>query len=189
MILSAGLHDASAYHQAIVAAAQRHDMRIVGPDCLAIMAPHALINATFARTSVLPGNLGPNSQSGALNTAVLDWAQSRQVGFSGIISAGDMTDAKLGDLIDVLATDPHTHAILLNADCLTEAAEFMVAARAAVLHKPIIAINAGKSQLAARATLSHTWQRSLKDYHLDDRAAMEANLLVDSRTSSLRFHR
>jgi len=183
VILSAGLHDASAFHQAIGAAARRHDMRIVGPNCLGIMAPHARINATFACTSALPGNLGLISQSGALITAVLDWAQSRGVGFSGIISAGDMTDVNLGDLIDLLAADPHTHAILLYLEGVTEAAEFMAAARAAALHKPIIAIKAGKSQLAAQATLSHTGAM-IGSYDVYEAAFERAGiLLVDSLTA------
>ena len=182
VILSAGLHDASAFHHAIRAAAQRHDMRIVGPNCLGIMAPHARINATFACTPALPGNLGLISQSGALITAVLDWAQTRRVGFSGIISAGDMTDANLGDLIDLLAADAHTHAILLYVEGVTEAAEFMAAARAAALHKPIIAIKAGKSQLAAQATLSHTGAM-IGSYDVYKAAFERAGiLLVDSLT-------
>jgi acetyltransferase len=182
VILSAGLHDASAFHHAIRAAAQRHDMRIVGPNCLGIMAPHARINATFACTPALPGNLGLISQSGALITAVLDWAQTRQVGFSGIISAGDMADANLGDLIDLLAADPHTYAILLYVEGVTEAAEFMVAARAAARHKPIIAIKAGKSQLAAQATLSHTGAM-IGSYDVYKAAFERAGiLLVDSLT-------
>ncbi len=183
VILSAGLHDASAFHHAIMDAARRHDMRIVGPNCLGVMAPNARINATFARTSALPGNLGLISQSGALITAVLDWAQTRRVGFSGIISAGDMADANLGDLIDLLAADPHTHAILLYVEGVTEAAGFMAAAHAAALHKPIIAIKAGKSQLAAQATLSHTGAM-IGSYDVYEAAFERAGiLLVDSLTA------
>ena len=183
VILSAGLHDANAFHQAIRDAARRQDVRIIGPNCLGIMAPHMRINASFARTPALPGNLGLISQSGALITAVLDWAQSRQVGFSGIISAGDMADANLSDLIDLLAADPHTHAILLYVEGVTEAAEFMVAARAAALQKPIIAIKAGRSQLAAQATLSHTGAM-IGSYDVYKAAFERAGvLLVDSLTA------
>lgn len=183
VILTAGLDDPVAFRGAIMEAARRHDLRIVGPNCLGIIAPHARINATFARTPALPGNLGLISQSGALITAVLDWAQTRGIGFSSIISAGDMADANLGDLIDLLAADPHTHAILLYVEGVTEAAGFMAAARAAALHKPIIAIKAGKSQLAAQATLSHTGAM-IGSYDVYEAAfARVGILLVDNLTA------
>ena len=182
VILSAGLTDAGGLRGEVLDAAKRHDLRIVGPNCLGIMSPHTRINATFARTPAKPGHLGLISQSGALITAVLDWAQTRSVGFSAIISAGDMADADLGDLIDLLATDPHTHAILLYVEGVTQAAEFMVAARAAALTKPIIAIKAGKSELAARATLSHTGAM-IGAYDVYEAAFARAGiLLVDSLT-------
>lgn len=156
VILTAGLTEANGLRRQIVDAAKREDVRIVGPNCLGIMAPHARINATFARATARPGHLGLISQSGALVTAVLDWAQTRQVGFSSVISVGDTADADLGDLIDLLAGDPHTAAILLYVEAVTDAAQFLTAARAAALNKPILAIKAGKSSLAAQATLSHT---------------------------------
>lgn len=183
VILTAGLDDPVAFRGAIMEAARRHDLRIVGPNCLGIIAPHARINATFARTPAQPGYLGLISQSGALITAVLDWAQTRGIGFSSIISAGDMADANLGDLIDLLAADPHTHAILLYVEGVTEAAGFMAAARAAALHKPIIAIKAGKSQLAAQATLSHTGAM-IGSYDVYEAAfARVGILLVDNLTA------
>jgi len=182
VILSAGLTDVGGHRRAVLDAASRHDLRIVGPNCLGIMAPHARINATFARNSARPGHLGLISQSGAIITAVLDWAQTRSVGFSAIVSAGDMADADLGDLIDLLAADPHTHAILLYIEGVTQAAEFMAAARAAALTKPIIAIKAGKSQLAAKATLSHTGAM-IGSYDVYEAAFARAGIiLVDSLT-------
>ena len=182
VILSAGLSDIGGHRRAVLDAAMRHDLRLVGPNCLGIMAPHARINATFARTPARPGHLGLISQSGAIITAVLDWAQTRSVGFSAIISAGDMADADLGDLIDLLAADPHTHAILLYIEGVTQAAEFMAAARAAALTKPIIAIKAGKSQLAAQATLSHTGAM-IGSYDVYEAAFARAGIiLVDTLT-------
>ena len=182
VILSASLSDIGGHRRAVLDAAMRHDLRLVGPNCLGIMAPHARINATFARTPARPGHLGLISQSGAIITAVLDWAQTRSVGFSAIVSAGDMADADLGDLIDLLAADPHTHAILLYIEGVTQAAEFMAAARAAALTKPIIAIKAGKSQLAAQATLSHTGAM-IGSYDVYEAAFARAGIiLVDSLT-------
>ena len=156
VVLSGGLTEANGLRQQLVAAAQRHDVRIVGPNCLGIMAPHARINATFARTPARAGPLALISQSGALITAMLDWAETRAVGFSSVVSVGNMADADLGDLIDLVAADPHTEAILLYVEGVTDAMKFLAAARAAALNKPLIAIKAGKSAVAARATLSHT---------------------------------
>lgn len=183
VILSAGLSEASGLRQNVVEAARQHDVRIVGPNCLGIMAPHGRINATFARTAARPGNLGLISQSGALVTAVLDWAQGRGIGFSSVISAGEMADADLGDLIDLLAGDPHTHAILLYVEGVTQAAKFIAAARAAALTKPIIAIKAGKSQMAAAATRSHTGAM-IGAYDVYEAAFARAGIiLVDSLTA------
>lgn len=183
VILSAGLGEASGLRHGIVDAARRRDVRIVGPNCLGIMAPHARINATFARTAARPGHLGLISQSGALITAVLDWAQSRGIGFSSILSAGEMADADLGDLIDLLAGDPLTHAILLYVEGVTQAATFIAAARAAALTKPIIAIKAGKSRMAAEATRSHTGAM-IGAYDVYEAAFARAGiLLVDSLTA------
>ncbi|AXB78128.1 GNAT family N-acetyltransferase [Novosphingobium sp. P6W] len=156
VILTAGLSEEDGLRQAMLAAASRHRVRIMGPNCLGLMAPHAKLNATFARTEALPGGLALISQSGALMTAVLDWAQMRSVGFSGLVSIGDMVDIDLGDLIDLFAADPKTKAILLYIEGVTDAAKFMSAAAAAARHKPVIAIKAGRSPAAAPATFSHT---------------------------------
>lgn len=156
VVLSAGLTRNLTLRQAMLDAASPHLLRIVGPNCLGIIAPHAMLNATFARTKAQPGRLALISQSGALVTAILDWADARGIGFSGIVSAGDMADVDVGDLVDLFAVDPQTDAILLYLEGLTDAAKFMSAARAAALNKPVIAIKAGRSPAAAAATLSHS---------------------------------
>jgi acetyltransferase len=156
VVLSAGITRDPQLRQAMLDAARPHLLRIVGPNCLGIMAPHVRLNATFARTKARPGRLALISQSGALVTAVLDWADARGIGFSGVVSAGDMADVDVGDLIDLFAVDPQTDAILLYLEGVTDAAKFMSAARAAALNKPVIAIKAGRSAAAAAATLSHS---------------------------------
>jgi len=156
VVLSAGLTAATGLRAPMLEAARRHGMRIVGPNCLGIMAPHARLNGTFARTPGRPGSLALISQSGALVTAMLDWAQARNVGFSGVVSAGDMADVDLGDLVDLFARDPATDAILLYIEGVGDAGAFLSAARAAALQKPVIAIKAGRNPAAARATMSHT---------------------------------
>ena len=156
VVLSAGISQDSVLRQRMLDAAKPNLLRIVGPNCLGVMAPHAGLNATFARTQARPGRLALISQSGALVTAILDWADTRGIGFSGVVSAGDMADVDVGDLVDLFAVDPQTDAILLYIEGLTDAAKFMSAARAAALNKPVIAIKAGRSPAAAAAALSHS---------------------------------
>ncbi len=155
IVISAGLQD-PALKAAMLEAARPHLLRIVGPNCLGLLLPLAKLNASFAPRAAAPGRLAFVSQSGALVTAMLDWAADKHVGFSAVVSAGDMADVDLGDLIDMLAADPATDAILLYIEGVTDPAKFMSAARAASRIKPIIAIKAGRSSGAGRAAMSHT---------------------------------
>jgi acetyltransferase len=156
IVISAGLSEENGLRPAMLAAAKPSGLRIVGPNGLGLLAPHARLNASFTRGDASPGRLAFISQSGALITAMLDWAKTRRIGFSGVVSAGDMADTDLGDLIDLFAADPHTDAILMYVEGVTEAAKFMSAARAAARNKPVIAIKAGRSAAAGRAARSHT---------------------------------
>jgi len=154
-VISTVPHDA-AMRQAMLDAARPHDVRLIGPNCLGLLLPHARLNASFAPRDAAPGRLAFLSQSGALVTAMLDWAADRHVGFSGVVSLGDMADVDLGDLIDFYAGDPHTDAILLYVEQVTNPAKFMSAARAASRIKPVIAIKAGRTEGAGKAAFSHT---------------------------------
>ena len=155
VVISAGLEDAPE-REAILAAAAPHGLRLIGPNCLGVLLPHAKLNASFAPRQATAGSLAFVSQSGALVTAMLDWAAERKVGFSGVVSVGDMADADLGDMIDVFAADPTTRAIVLYVEGITDAAKFMSAARAASRIKPVVAIKAGRSATASGAAFSHT---------------------------------
>jgi acetyltransferase len=156
VVISAGLTRSNGLRQAMLDAALPHLLRVVGPNCLGVLMPRARLNASFSRASARHGRLALISQSGALVTAILDWAETRGIGFSGVVSAGDMADVDFGDLIDLFATDPGTDAILLYVEGVTEAAKFMSAARAAARIKPVIAIKAGRSAEAGKAAMSHT---------------------------------
>lgn len=142
--------------QAMLEAARPHLLRIVGPNCLGIMSSHAGINASFAHLSPKPGNLAFVTQSGAIATAVLDWATARNIGFSHIISLGSMSDVDFGDLLDYLALDGKTRAILLYVEAATHARKFLSAARMASRAKPVVVVKAGRSEAGAKAALSHT---------------------------------
>src|SRR4029078_10625462 len=93
--------------------ARRRNMRVIGPNCLGVMSPHVNLNATFASSVARPGHLGLISQSGAICTAILDWSQRENVGFSAFVSVGSMLDAGWGDLIQYPVDDPQTRSIIV----------------------------------------------------------------------------
>ncbi|MFY8082541.1 MAG: CoA-binding protein, partial [Rubrivivax sp.] len=125
VVLTAGLDAAT--KGAMLAAAGRHLLRILGPNCLGLLAPHAGLNASFAHLDAQPGSLAFVSQSGALVTALLDWAAARGIGFSHFVSLGEHADVDFADLLDWLAGCPHTRAILLYAESVEGARKFMSA--------------------------------------------------------------
>jgi acetyltransferase len=120
------------------------------------LRPHLGINATFGKTGALPGSLALVSQSGALCTAILDSMQGTQVGFSAVVSVGDMADIELGDLLDFLALDQQTHSILLYVEGIRNARAFLSGLRAATRLKPVVVVKAGRHAQSSRAALSHT---------------------------------
>ncbi len=131
-------------------------LRLIGPNCLGVLAPHRRLNASFSTTLPRAGNLAVISQSGALCTAILDWSLERDVGFSGLVSVGNMVDVSMGDLIDYFAADEQTSAIVMYLESLTDPRHFMAAARACTRSKPIIALKAGRFAESSQAALSHT---------------------------------
>lgn len=137
-------------------AARYAGLRIVGPNCLGIMTPAIGLNASFAASMAGRGRVAFISQSGAVCTTVLDWATAAGFGFSHFISVGNMLDVDIDDLLDYLAADPHTDAVVLYVESITSARDFMSAARAFSRDKPIIAYKAGRFADSAQAAASHT---------------------------------
>jgi acetyltransferase len=160
VIVTAGLGElgqrGQTLQQAALDAAKPHLLRIVGPNCLGIMVPRLGLDATFSHLAAPAGNIAFLSQSGAMITAMLDWAAPRGIGFSHIVSLGDMADVDFGDMLDYLAADPHTRAVLLYVKGITDGRKFMSAARAASRIKPVLVLKAGRSNAGARAATSHT---------------------------------
>ena len=160
VVISAGFKESGAQGAALEAEIQallrKGSMRVVGPNCLGVMIPHAGLNATFAREMALPGKVAFLSQSGALLTAILDWSFQERVGFSAIVSTGSMLDVGWGDLIDYFGEDPATESILLYMESVGDARAFLSAAREVALRKPIIVIKAGRTAAASKAASSHT---------------------------------
>ena len=132
----------------------------MGPNCLGTIRPGSGLNATFARKGTKPGKIAFLSQSGALGTSVLDWAVSRDIGFSAFVSLGSMLDIDFGDLIDFFGVDTQTKSIIIYLESLgnnlENARKFMSAVRGFARNKPIIVIKAGKFQESRQAAKSHT---------------------------------
>ena len=161
IILTAGLgaiRDAQGrtLKQATLDAARPYVLRLLGPNCVGMLVPGIGLNASFAHTGAIPGKIAFVSQSGALVTGVLDWANSRGIGFSKFISLGDSADVDFGDVLDYLASDPATSAILMYMEDVRHARKFMSAARAAARSKPTLILKAGRMAEGAKAAASHT---------------------------------
>jgi acetyltransferase len=142
--------------QEMLDAARAHCLRIIGPNCVGIAVPEIGLNASFAHLQPQKGKLAFVSQSGAMCTAILDYVRDRSIGFSHFVSLGNSADVDFGDMLDYLALDEGTDAILLYIESIKEAPKFMAAARAAVRNKPVIAIKSGRNQAGAKAASSHT---------------------------------
>ncbi len=142
--------------QQMLDAAKPNLLRIVGPNCLGMMVPGLGINASFSHIAPLSGDLAFVTQSGAMVTAMLDWATPRGIGFSKIVSLGDKADVDFGDALDYLAMDPQTKSILLYVESIAHARKFMSAARIAARNKPVIVIKGGRHAEGAKAAASHT---------------------------------
>jgi acetyltransferase len=161
IVITAGFKEAGsaaghALEQAMLDAARPHLLRIVGPNCLGVISTPMKLNASFAQAMPAGGRVAFVAQSGAMVTTVLDWANGRGIGFSHLVSLGDMSDVDFGDMLDWLATDDSTGAVLLYIEAVTQARKFMSAARACARLKPVIAIKAGRTTAAAKAATSHT---------------------------------
>ncbi|HEU5398942.1 MAG TPA: bifunctional acetate--CoA ligase family protein/GNAT family N-acetyltransferase [Gammaproteobacteria bacterium] len=160
IVVSAGFGESGgegkALQQALLDAAKPVNLRIVGPNCIGVLNPALGLNASFSHAPALPGQIAFVTQSGALLAAVLDWARPRGIGFSHMISLGDMADVDFADLLDQLAGDNGTRAILLYVEGIRGARKFMSAARAAARIKPVIVVKSGRHSEAAKAAATHT---------------------------------
>src|SRR5579864_3841738 len=145
-----------ALQQQAVAAAQPYLLRLVGPNCVGVMVPRIGLDASFSHLAPPAGDIAFVSQSGAMITEMLDWAAPRRIGFSHVVSLGDMADVDFGDMLDYLAADAGTRAILLYVEGITNGRKFMSAARAASRTKPVLVLKAGHSAAGAKAAHSHT---------------------------------
>jgi acetyltransferase len=160
MILSAGFREIGPegrrLEDRVTDLVRRYGIRMMGPNCLGLIRPDIGLNITFGNNMARPGSLALVSQSGAICTAILDWAESNEIGFSAVVSTGIGADLDFGDYLDYLAADPNTQAILLYIEGIKDARRFMSSVRAAARAKPVIALKVGRHAAGAEASMSHT---------------------------------
>ncbi|HEX6735581.1 MAG TPA: GNAT family N-acetyltransferase [Azonexus sp.] len=119
-------------------------VRILGPNCIGIMRPEQRLNAAYTRIPAQPGELALVSQSGAMCSAVLDWAAGNNLGFSSLISLGRSADVDFGEVLDYLIYDDQTRHILIYVEQIRNARQFMSALRSAARVKPVILLKGGR---------------------------------------------
>jgi acetyltransferase len=160
-VLSAGFREAGAegarLEREVGARAAAFDgLPVLGPNCLGLLVPRLGLNASFAQAAPRDGHVAFVTQSGALASSVIDWAIAERIGFSHVVSLGNMLDVDLGDVIDYLGQSPATHSIILYVETVTNPRKFMSAARAFARGKPLVAYKAGRFPASAQASISHT---------------------------------
>ncbi len=167
VVITAGITRQNGLRQQMLEAAKPYLLRIIGPNTVGLIVPPAKLNASFSHMSARPGGLALLSQSGAIATSLIDWTANEGIGFSRIVSLGDMADVDVGDCLDMLAGDAATRAILMYLETIPNARKFMSAARAAARIKPVIAIKSGRHAQAAKAAATHTGALSGGDKVVD----------------------
>jgi acetyltransferase len=156
VITTAAPTAAGDWRKSILQAAQPHLLRIVGPNCIGYAVPRLGLNASFGPSVLKPGRIAAIAQSGAVLAALADWGSAQNIGFSHLISMGDMIDVDFGDVLDMIARDFETRAVLMYVEGITQARKFMSAARGVARIKPVIVLKAGRHAAAAKAAASHT---------------------------------
>jgi len=184
VVITAGLTRESGLRQAMLDAARPHLFRIIGPNTVGLMIPPMKLNAGFAHMAAKPGGIALLSQSGAIATSLIDWAAENNLGFSHIVSLGDMADVDVGDWLDMLAGDAQTRAIVMYLETVPNPRKFMSAARAAARIKPVIAVKSGRHEQAAKAAATHTGALSGAD-RVVDAALSRAGILRVSGLAEL----
>ena len=167
IIISAGFKeigkDGAELERQIGEIARAHQMRILGPNCLGMINTHSRINATFINQYPRAGSIAISSQSGAICSVMLDWAQRTNIGFSKFISVGNKLDIDEADLLEYLRDDPLTKVIGMYIEGTDRGVEFMRQAKLTTRDKPIIALKAGRTSTGAKAASSHTGALSGSD--------------------------
>ncbi|MGM0440599.1 MAG: acetate--CoA ligase alpha subunit [Chlamydiota bacterium] len=163
IVISAGFREigeeGQALEEEVKAIAHHYGIAVMGPNCLGLINtdPAVSMNASFARVMPAEGNIAFISQSGALCTAILDYAKGQGIGFSKFISFGNKADIAENDLLEYLRDDPQTKVVLMYLEDIIDGREFIKIARTlAEAQKPILVLKSGRTKEGAKAASSHT---------------------------------
>lgn len=160
IVISAGFRESgpagAALERELMRIARDGGVRILGPNCLGVISTKTNLNASFAPIMPPPGSISFLSQSGALGTAILDWAVGAGVGLAHFVSLGNKADVSEVDLIEAWSADADTGVVVAYLEAITEGQAFVVAVRELVRRVPFVALTAGSSDAGARAVSSHT---------------------------------
>ncbi|MEA3350906.1 MAG: CoA-binding protein, partial [Chloroflexota bacterium] len=160
IVISAGFREAGREgverEAEVIEVAKEYDIRLIGPNCLGVIDTNTPLNASFSAGTPPSGPMGFMSQSGALGTAILDWAQAGRLGLSKFVSLGNKADVNEVDLMQAWDKDPDTKVILMYSEGLPNGQEFIKVAHEVTRHKPVVAIKSGVTQSGSRAVSSHT---------------------------------
>jgi acetyl coenzyme A synthetase (ADP forming)-like protein len=140
----------------LIEIARKYGVRVVGPNCLGIIDLHTPLNASFASIPETKGGIAFISQSGALLSAILDWAPKAGIGFSKIVSLGNKADLNEVDFLTYLGEDPETKVILLYLESIADGRRFIEVGSTVTRKKPVILLKGGITEAGAKAALSHT---------------------------------
>ncbi len=184
VVISAGFKEVGAegaqLEKELKEQADVHGIRLVGPNCLGIIDTKAKLNASFAADMPMTGDISIISQSGALLTAILDWALANDMGFSKFISLGNKADLGGADFIEYLGNDPDTKVILGYIEGVRDGKKFIEKAYQASKKKPVILIKAGGTTVGAKASSSHTGTLAGSDAAFD--AAFKQSGVIRAHT-------
>jgi len=160
IIISAGFKECgpegAKLEREVAEISKRFNIRVLGPNCLGLINTASSLNASFADEMPSEGDIAFFSQSGALCTAILDWAVKERIGFSKFVSLGNKVDISEATLLESLGSDPDTKVILGYIEDVKDGRQFMQVARKVTAKKPVIICKAGGTQAGARAASSHT---------------------------------
>ncbi len=160
IVISAGFREAGMEglerERELMAIADEFGIRLIGPNCLGVIDTFTPLNASFSAGTPPSGPMAFMSQSGALGTAILDWAQAGRLGLAKFVSLGNKADVSEIDLLEAWADDPHTNVILMYSEGLPNGEEFIRVAHEVTRKKPVVAIKSGVTQSGSRAVSSHT---------------------------------
>ncbi len=160
VVISAGFKEAgiegAKLEKECVRLCREYGMHMVGPNCLGIIDTSSGLNASFASSMALKGNIAMMSQSGAICTSALDWAEARRVGFSKFISLGNKADLSENDFLQEAARDESTAVIAAYLEGVSDGPAFMQIAAQVSKEKPIVIIKSGRTAAGSKAVSSHT---------------------------------